>query len=173
MKPRVVLITLPIVLLAVGVGTFLAFRAVKQDQVQQLLETRECQECNLVGANLAGMNLEEVNLANANLTGADLRGAKLKNAQLQGANLQRANLERADLGCNAVTFSVRANDKNSNLNFSVENQPQVGDPRALSPGLNFKTSDQGATLNLNLGGCADLSETNLQGATMPDGSIHP
>ena len=46
--------------------------------VKRLLETKQCERCDLEGVNLAG---------------ADLRKAKLSDALLQGANLQGANLK--------------------------------------------------------------------------------
>lgn len=80
--------------------------------LSQLLSTRQCPMCdlmgsglvmsNLAGANLAGANLVNANLSQANLSradlsGADLRGASLYGANLTGANLQGANLEGTDL----------------------------------------------------------------------------
>ena len=96
-------------------------------EINQLLETRDCPNCdlrnaNLQGANLVGANLENANLSNvnlskanlsgeliqmrcgngpelfpANLSGANLSGANLENANLKDANLQRANLSGANL----------------------------------------------------------------------------
>lgn len=79
---------------------------------QQLLNTRQCQGCDLsrsglVMANLAGVdlsgadlsqaNLTRANLSNANLSGANLTGAVLFGANLTGANLAGTNLAGADL----------------------------------------------------------------------------
>lgn len=73
---------------------------------QQLLSTRQCQNCdlsgaglvlaNLAGADLKGANLAGANLSRANLTGADLTGANLAGASLFGANLAGANLSAAN-----------------------------------------------------------------------------
>jgi len=71
----------------------------------QLLATKQCQQCNLSGtglvmadlsgANLAGANLSNANLSRANLVGADLSGANLSGTSLYGANLSGANLSGA------------------------------------------------------------------------------
>lgn len=76
-------------------------------QIQQLLSTRECQQCdlsnaglvlsNLQGANLTGADLSRANLSQANLMNADLSGANLSGASLNGANLTGANLTGANL----------------------------------------------------------------------------
>ena len=78
----------------------------------QLLNTKDCSECdlsnsglvqanltgaNLVRANLAGANLSQVNLTGANLTGANLTGTSLHGANLTGVNLTGANLTGTDL----------------------------------------------------------------------------
>lgn len=173
MKPKVLLLAIPLTAALCAAAGVYIFRTIEQDQVRQLLETRECRGCDLSGANLARLNLEDVNLEDANLVGADLQGARLKNANLQRTNLQRANLEQADLGCTAFSFSVRSDERAANLDFSVDDKPQVSNPQDFPTGLNLQTTDRGATLSLNLGGCADLTDATLQGATMPDGSIHP
>lgn len=77
------------------------------EHTQQLLNTKQCPNCdlsnaglvlaNLVGANLSGANLVGANLSRANLSGADLRGANLTGASLFGANLIGANLTGAIL----------------------------------------------------------------------------
>ena len=73
--------------------------------LNQLLSTKECQECqlssaglvmvNLSGAKLSGANLVNANLSRANLSGADLSNANLSGASLYGANLSGANLSGA------------------------------------------------------------------------------
>ena len=79
---------------------------------QQLLATKQCQQCelsrvglvfaqlqgaDLSGANLVGANLSQANLTGANLSGANLTGASLNGANLEGANLAGANLNGVDL----------------------------------------------------------------------------
>jgi uncharacterized protein YjbI with pentapeptide repeats len=87
-------------------------QAANSEHLQQLLATKQCQNCDLThaglvmadlsGANLSGANLAGANLSRANLSGADLRGANLSGASLYGANLTEtrfsgANLAAADL----------------------------------------------------------------------------
>jgi tetratricopeptide (TPR) repeat protein len=76
-------------------------------QLTQLLNTKQCENCdlsqaglvmtNLTGANLRGANLVGANLSRANLTGADLSNANLSGASFHGANLSGANLSGAIL----------------------------------------------------------------------------
>jgi uncharacterized protein YjbI with pentapeptide repeats len=173
MNLKTLAFAIPLLTLAIFVGVYGALFASRQDHVQRLLETRECQGCDLSNANLERLNLEGVNLAEANLEGASLRGSKLGGANLQRTNLRRANLEQVDLGCNAVSFSLRTDERAANLDFSLDENPEAGNPQNLPFGLNITTDPQGARLSFNLGGCADLRGANLQGATLPNGSIHP
>lgn len=61
-------------------------------RIRQVLETKQCQECDLSGANLSSSNL-----IGANLSGADLSNADLSNTNLFGANLNNANMSNAKL----------------------------------------------------------------------------
>ncbi|MDJ0726244.1 MAG: pentapeptide repeat-containing protein [Prochloraceae cyanobacterium] len=93
----------------------------------QLLATKQCQQCdlsgtglvmaNLSGAKLAGANLSHANLARANLSGADLRGADLSGTSLYGANLTGANLEGAILNNTDLraTYLNNAEIRSTNL----------------------------------------------------------
>jgi hypothetical protein len=72
------------------------------NDLDKLIETNWCPECDLSGANLGGAdlyaaNLYDANLRMANLTGANLRGANLRKANLTEANLTEANLYGSDL----------------------------------------------------------------------------
>lgn len=172
----------------VGVGIWLgASSLVKQARVRQLLETRECSDCNLSYVNLGNADLEGVNLENANLQGANLEGTDLKNANLEGANLKNANLERtqlgsanleganlertnldaANLGCAAISFDLRATEQEASMNLNVDANPKPADPEDNNLGFNFKLNEQGASMRFNLLGCP-----NLKGAKMPNGKIH-
>ncbi|MCG8362726.1 MAG: pentapeptide repeat-containing protein [Pseudanabaenales cyanobacterium] len=71
--------------------------AYNPDQVQQLINTLECQNCDLSNAGLQDLDLSGANLKQANLNGVDLRGADLSDAQLQGATLHAAKLGDANL----------------------------------------------------------------------------
>jgi uncharacterized protein YjbI with pentapeptide repeats len=145
----------------------------QQNQIKQLLETKQCPECNFSNANLKGLDLQGFNLQGANLEGANLSGAKLANANLKNANLNKANLTGADLGCSGITFNLDANNRGANMDFNVTAVPEKNNPENTVVGFNMKTSDRGATMRLNLPGCADFENASLQKTKMPDGKIHP
>jgi uncharacterized protein YjbI with pentapeptide repeats len=105
-------LTATLAVLAALLGTAIPARAENIQHLQQLMNTRQCQACDLnrtslvhsnlegvdlSGADLRGANLSRSDLRNANLSGADLSGAVLVNADLTGANLSNANLSGADL----------------------------------------------------------------------------
>jgi tetratricopeptide (TPR) repeat protein len=81
--------------------------AAKPQDIQKLLSSKQCSQCdlsnaglvfaNLTGADLSGANLTGTNLSRATLQGADLRGANLTGASLVGANLIGAKLDGANL----------------------------------------------------------------------------
>ncbi|MEG4999312.1 pentapeptide repeat-containing protein [Microcoleus sp. B4-D4] len=145
----------------------------QQNLVKQLLETKQCPECNLSNVNLKAMDLQGFNLQGANLEGANLSGAKLANANLKNANLNKANLTGADLGCSGISFNLDTNGQAANMDFKVSAVPEKNNPENAAVGLNMKSTDRGATIRLNLPGCADFENTKLEGTKMPDGNIHP
>ncbi|MEG4119878.1 pentapeptide repeat-containing protein [Microcoleus sp. N9_B4] len=155
-----------------SVAKYLTFSN-QQNQVNKLLQTKQCPECNFSNANLKGLDLQRVNLQGANLEGANLSGAKLTNSNLKNANLNRANLTGADLGCAGIIFNFDANEEGANMDFKVSAVPEKNNPENAVVGFNMKATDRGATMRFNLMGCADFSNASLQGAKMPDGTIHP
>ncbi len=78
-----------------------------QENIDTLVRTNKCAECNLSGAelnrlDLSGADLRGADLSNAtfflaDLSGADLRGAVMRGTQLGGADLAGADLRQADL----------------------------------------------------------------------------
>ena len=92
---------------ALGLLVDAPLRAENLSDLNQLLATKQCLQCdlsgsglvmsNLSGANLSGANLNRANLSQANLSGANLRGANLSSASLYGANLSGADLSGANL----------------------------------------------------------------------------
>ncbi|HEY9768185.1 MAG TPA: pentapeptide repeat-containing protein [Coleofasciculaceae cyanobacterium] len=105
-------------LLLTGITTLITIaisipiQAESLSDLNQLLSSKKCAQCDLtnaglvqanltgsdlVQANLAGANLSQANLAGANLQGANLTGTSLHGANLTGANLTGANLAGADL----------------------------------------------------------------------------
>ena len=114
-----------------------------------ILQGANLQHTNLRGANLItaflqGANLQDADLQDANLQGADLQGANLQGANLQGANLQDAHLRDTNLH--------RANLHRTNLR------------NTFLCGANLRA----ATVDNK-----QLDTAILDGATMPDGVIHP
>ena len=88
-----------------GIGSN-AIAADQQDLIQ-LLDSRQCQECqlsevelthaNLRDANLQRARLQRANLSQAQLDGADLSGSDLSFTSFQGASLRGANLRNSRL----------------------------------------------------------------------------
>jgi WD40 repeat protein len=114
-------------------------------QVKQLLTTKQCPKCDLVGLDLRGdpvANPNGLDLSGANLQGANLSGARLALVNLQGANLSNAILLDSDL--------LRANLSQANL--------KGADLRAST--LNFANLS-----GANLSG-ADLRDAFLKGTVL-------
>lgn len=96
----------------------MAAKASDAEQLIRVLDSRQCQGCNLQDADLVhadlrdahlkGAQLQRANLSGALLDGADLRGANLsftslagaslRGADLRGSNLTGTDLRQADLG---------------------------------------------------------------------------
>ena len=78
-----------------------------KENLEKLIKTNSCRECDLSGANLnrvdlsdadlEGANLSKATLSLANLSRANLRNANLKGVALGGADLAEADLRGADL----------------------------------------------------------------------------
>jgi uncharacterized protein YjbI with pentapeptide repeats len=116
-------------------------------------------ESNLSGADLNGTDLRKSDLIRANLNGidltrADLRAADLSEADLSGANLTKANLN----GVNLRETSLSGADLSS----------------ADLTGANLRDADlSGANLLGARVSPDQLAQAkSLQGATLPDGSLH-
>ncbi len=117
---------------------------------------------DLSEANLANLNLVRADLAQSNLSGANLSGVDLSLADLRGANLRGANLSGANLS-GAIFSSI------------------IYVPRALGGTIPIPNSADLSGANLcgaNLSGAEVTDEqlakaASLEGATMPNGDIHP
>ncbi|WP_199248494.1 pentapeptide repeat-containing protein [[Phormidium] sp. ETS-05] len=104
-----------------------------QRNTQQLLNTKQCLDCNLTlawlqgaklhSADLRGANMREAALSVADLRGADLRGASLVYADLSGANLSGANLKGADLSGANLSGAVLDGTNLSGVNLCGANMP--------------------------------------------------
>lgn len=71
--------------------------AATREKLDQLVKSKSCYACNLVGLDLSGKNLQGADLEKADLSGCNLQGADLDGANLKGAFLVRANLQKASL----------------------------------------------------------------------------
>ncbi|HZI06730.1 MAG TPA: pentapeptide repeat-containing protein, partial [Archangium sp.] len=83
--------------LLLGAPTFSGCLSEREKTVRRLLETRECEGCDLTDASLEGADLEGARLKGAKLPGAKLARARLRNADLTGAGLERVDAREADL----------------------------------------------------------------------------
>lgn len=117
--------------LLIPVGLTAPVFAVNPGDLQQLLETRACQGCNLEGADLHGAHLIGADLRDANLKGAILTGANLEGADLTGANLEGANLTDAFLNSADLT----------NVNFTRANLADANLIQAEMAGANFMAAN--------------------------------
>jgi hypothetical protein len=77
-----------------------------QDNINTLLTTNFCKECDLEGANLGGGELTGVDLSRADLIDANLESAALTNANLTNAILDSADLDSADLTGASLDFAL-------------------------------------------------------------------
>ena len=107
--------------------------------IQQLLNTKECVQCDLKdagliltdlsGADLRGADLTRANLSRANLSGADLSGANLTGASLNGANLTGAFLNGASLNGTDLRDAYLGGAQLFGVNLNTANvQGAVGIP---------------------------------------------
>ncbi len=134
------------------------------EDLNRLLDSRECQKCNLQGADLSNLDLSMVNLTEANLQGANLSGTLLKDATLKGANLQRADLTDASLFQATLSKADLSQAKFRGIDFTY----------GSATGATFTNADFTDTrlIDTHMDG-ADLSGANLtnvdaSGATMKD-----
>lgn len=145
---------------------------------------------NLQGADLAMTSLNWANLQGANLQGANLQGAALYKAKLGWTDLVRANLQGAFIpkanfhwanlqGANlAGAFISEASFWRTNLtgaNLTGANLQRANLEGVILEEANLEGADlQGANLKDAVVTPEQLAQAaSLQGATMPDGSIHP
>lgn len=115
------------------------------NDLNKLLGTKKCPDCdlsraglihaNLVGASLSNANLADANLSQANLARADLSGANLAGTSLYGANLTGANLSGANLAGTDLRNAYLTNVDLANVDLDQANldgvkglSPQAGTP---------------------------------------------
>src|SRR3990172_9973520 len=127
--------------------------------IQYKLGERDFRGANLEQAELSEADLHEGNLSSADLRGADLTGAQLYRTDLSGSDLREADLTGANL--------FEANLREADLSGADLTEAQ------LSRANLFRIILPGADLR----GAAVTSEQldrawNLEGAILPDGSVH-
>ena len=108
-----------------------SLQAENLNDLNKLLGTKKCQDCdlsrsglihaNLVGASLSNANLTNTNLSQANLAGADLSGANLTGASLYGANLTGADLSGANLAGTDLRNAYLTNVDLANVDLDQAN----------------------------------------------------
>ena len=150
----------------------------KSPNIQKLLETKECEYCDLSNADLSEVDLEKANLVGANLAGANLTGAELKGAYLLGANLVGADLTEANLEGVNLTFASlagstlalaklkginlqQANLQQANLEGADLSAPSLLQSANLSNTILIDANLQGANFQQ-----ANLQQANLEGADL-------
>ena len=152
--------------------------AYNQDDLQRLLETKNCPQCDLRFA-----ILEEVNLDDAQLAGANFEGAKLLEVSLQHAELQNTNFNYALIHDSDLNFARLEGADLQHATLEDSNLTQANLTQANLNSVNIHNSDlQGAKLNnvtmreaqwVGVGAegmeaqGADFTRTKLLGAAVP------
>ncbi|MGB3509433.1 MAG: serine/threonine-protein kinase [Microcoleaceae cyanobacterium] len=141
------------------------------------LENADLENANLENAQLDGVNLKGANLKEANLKdtvlkgykGHSYRGVNLENADLEGANLEGSHLEDANL---LGAFLKNANLREASLEGADLRGANLANSN-LSKAFLRGTNLRGVNLRgANIDG-ANFRDSDLKGAILPDGTIHP
>ena len=141
--------------------------------VNKLLKSKKCRQCDLSGADLSGADLvgadlREANLSRANLSGASLKDANLSKAILEGTNLHSVELINTDLS-NAQLKGATLEKANLGLaNLSNANLWKVSLYSANLINTNLSDADLRNT-NLSF---ADFGNANLSGADLSNAFMH-
>jgi uncharacterized protein YjbI with pentapeptide repeats len=134
-------------------------------------------DANLIGAHLSGADLSWASLSSAQVSGADLSNANLSNAYLNEADLRGTHLMEANLS-DATLRDAHMGD-GAELNDANLSNAELVDAN-LSGAYLIDANLSGANLSgANLSGATGVTEDQLEeqaklleGATMPDGSLH-
>jgi uncharacterized protein YjbI with pentapeptide repeats len=141
---------------------------VDADLNNAILDCTNMKEANLSGANLKEAYLNRVNLDGAILRGADLTDAYLFRAYLVGANLSRSNLIGTYL---REAILSRTNLLGANLKGADLKGVDLREVDLTSADLSTADLSDAKITSEQL---EQLEKTDsLNGATMPDGTIHP
>lgn len=146
--------------------------AEKLADVNLILSTNQCVQCDLSNVDFSGQNLSSTNLSSADLSRANLSRGDLSRANLSKADLTHANLQSTQL--------QKANFKNSNLSDADLSQASLNGAD-LSNAYLVNANFSGANLTEArfcgfFGGAANLklvnfSAANLQGAILRDTNL--
>ena len=142
---------------AFAVGTLLAglaalpqsAYAAEEADIQRLIETNECQGCDLHEA-----DFRRLDLSGANLAGADLEGANFYYANLDGAQLQNANLIDVNLGYASVRGAFL---DGSDLRYAIFDHTDLSGTSMIETDLRESYLDG-----------TDLTQTILNGSDLRD-----
>ena len=134
------------------------------ESAKELLEQydagkREFREAHLAGVNLQGADLRGAVFLGADLSGADLSGANLSGANLFGANLSGASLRGANLR--------DANLAHADLSSANLRETMLVDARIGQADLSGADLLEAKVRTWQL-----TQVKSLEGAIMPDGSVH-
>jgi uncharacterized protein YjbI with pentapeptide repeats len=140
------------------------------------LSQLDLSEANLSGADLSGGDLRGANLSDADLSDADLYKADLRDSFLSGADLSEAELVKATLSDATLNFANLGGAKLSGADLSGALLRDAD----LSEAYLIETDLSDADLyKADLHDARGVTEEQLEeqaqtleGATMPDGSIH-
>ncbi len=157
----------------------------KAQQVNQLLNSKQCVRCDLSGVDLTGADLQNANLEGANLQNAILTDAKLNRAYLLGANLQNTTLTGASLIAAELPYGLLtkanlsgANLSNASLQGTIFNQANLTDAQLSGGDLSSQKVNIGSSkrtfpaylLEANLTN-ADLSNAKLNRAHLTKANL--
>jgi len=124
-------------------------QAAKEADIQKLIETNECQGCDLHEA-----DFRRLDLSGANLVGADLEGANFYYANLDGAQLQNANLIDVNLGYASVRGAFL---DGSDLRYAIFDHTDLSGTSMIETDLRESYLDE-----------TDLTSTILNGSDLRD-----
>jgi hypothetical protein len=142
---------------------------------------RDFAGANLPGAHLSRVNLNNTDLSEANLTGADLSGSNLRGAYLTGAGLRGANLREADLSGELVS-GVDLGMTAPEMKVVIIGGADLREADLSEANLAYADLGGADLRGANLTGAdltgADVTDeqlaqaASLEGAIMPDGTVH-
>lgn len=133
--------------------------------------------CDLVGANLSEADLNEADLELSNLTNADLRFTVTGHTNLDGCTLDGADLESINLWDSSLREAslVRANLQGAYLAgsvFAAEIDEDLKEGSMGDAGLTGADLTEANLLNATITDEQLAQCASLEGATMPDGTVH-